>query len=92
MRRLIVVALLVALLVALTACRGEPVPRDYQNAPPDVSHPPQSKAETPSAGATGQAPPQPTTGVEGTAGPYEQMSPTDTSTTTMADTPPTTTT
>jgi hypothetical protein len=30
--------------------------------------------------------------VEGTAGPYEPVTPTDTSTTTMADTPPTSTT
>jgi hypothetical protein len=86
MRTLIVVALI----AALTACRGEPVPRDYQNAPPDVTNPPATKSETPSGAATGQAPPQPTTGVEGTAGPYEQVSPTDTSTTTMADTPPAT--
>ena len=88
MRTLIVAALL----VALTACRGEPVPRDYQNAPPDMTHPPDTKTDAPSAGATGQAPPQPSTGVEGTAGAYEPVSPTDTSTTTMADTPVTTTT
>ena len=84
--------IVVAMLVALAACRGEPVPRDYQNAPPDVTNPPSSQAETPSGGASGQVPPQPSTGVEGTAGPYEQMSPTDTSTTTMPDTPPTSTT
>jgi hypothetical protein len=84
--------IVVAMLVALAACRGEPVPRDYQNAPPDVTNPPSSQTETPSGAASGQAPPQPSTGVEGTAGPYEQVTPTDTSTTTMADTPPTTTT
>jgi hypothetical protein len=84
MRKLIVAALL----VALSACRGEPVPRDYQNAPPDVSRPPDTRTDTPSAGATGQAPPQPSTGVEG---PNPAVT-TDTSTTTMADTPPTTTT
>lgn len=83
MRRLIVAAVL----VALSACRGEPVPRDYQNAPPDVTHPPATRSDTPSAGATGQAPPQPSTGVEGPGAVT-----TDTSTTTMADTPPTTTT
>jgi hypothetical protein len=79
---------IVAVLLALTACRGEPVPRDYQNAPPAMTNPPQTQSQTPSAGATGQASPEPSTGVEGTAGPYEQLSPTDTSTTTMADTPP----
>lgn len=81
MRTLIVVVLL----AALTACRGEPVPRDYQNAPPDVSNPPQTRSDTPSAGATGQAPPQPSTGNEGP----NPAATTDTSTTTMGDTPPT---
>ncbi|HEX8412161.1 MAG TPA: hypothetical protein VF883_25145 [Thermoanaerobaculia bacterium] len=90
MRTLIVVAVV----LALAGCRGEPVPRDYQNAPPDVSNPPQTRSDTPSAAATGQAPPQPSTGVEGTSGPYELQSPTGTTptTTTMADTPPATTT
>jgi hypothetical protein len=88
MRTLIVAALI----AALTACRGEPVPRDYQNAPPDMTNPPSSESATPAGGATGEAPPQPSTGVEGTAAPYEPVSPTDTSTTTMPDTPPTTTT
>lgn len=82
------IAIVAALLVALSACRGEPVPRDYQNAPPDVTHPPDTKTDAPSSGATGQAPPEPTSGVEG-PGPAVT---TDTSTTTMADTPPTTTT
>jgi hypothetical protein len=82
---------IVAAILSLTACRGEPVPRDYQNAPPDVTNPPATQSETPSVGATGQAPPQPTTGVEGTAGPYEPKDPAQPATTTMADTPPTTT-
>lgn len=80
------------LAILLAGCRGEPVPRDYQNAPPAATNPPQTQSETPSVGATGQAPPQPSTGNEGTAGPYEQMNPTDTATTTIADTPPATTT
>jgi hypothetical protein len=88
MRTLIVVAML-----ALAACRGEPVPRDYQNAPPEMTHPPQTKTDTPAGAGMGQAPPQPTTGVEGTAGPYEPVTPpAKPSTTTMPDTPPTTTT
>lgn len=90
MRRWIVVAAL----VALGACRGEPVPRDYQNAPPEASHPPQTQSQAPSEAASGNAPPQPSTGNEGTAGPYEPMTPPaeGATTTTMADTPPTTTT
>lgn len=89
MRTLIVVAVV----LALAGCRGEPVPRDYQNAPPDVMHPPDSVTDTPAAGATGNAPPQPSSGVEGTVAPYELQTPTETPpTTTMADTPPVTTT
>ncbi|HYC90246.1 MAG TPA: hypothetical protein VEO54_13605 [Thermoanaerobaculia bacterium] len=83
--------LIVVALLALAACRGEPVPRDYQNAPPDVSNPPQTKSDTPSQGATGTAPPQPSTGNEGKAGPYEQMTTEGGTTTTMPDTPPTST-
>ena len=64
------------------------MPRDYQNNPPAVTHPPQSKAETPTAGGGGSAPPQPSTGVEGTVGPYEPATETQ-PTSTLADTPPT---
>jgi hypothetical protein len=88
MRTLIVVALF-----ALTACRGEPVPRDYQNAPPDLTNAPQSKTDTPSAGGMGQPAPQPSTGVEGQAGAQGQVDPsTGTAPTTLPDTPPTQTT
>lgn len=83
--------IVVVILAALAGCRGEPVPRDYQNAPPDMTHPPASQTATPSGAATGQAPPQPSTGVEGTAGPYEPVQP-DTNTTTIPDTPPVSTT
>jgi cell division protein FtsN len=49
----------------LASCRGEPVPRDYQNAPPAMTHPPLKKSQTPSqAGLPGPAP-EPSTGVEG---------------------------
>jgi hypothetical protein len=76
----------------LVGCRGEPVPRDYQNAPPNMTDAPKSKAETPSGHGMGQAPPQPSTGVEGTAGPYEPVTPpvTGTTSTTVTDTPPVT--
>lgn len=85
------------IIAALAGCRGEPVPRDYQNAPPAMSHPPQSKTDTPTAHGMGQAPPQPSTGVEGTAGPYEQQEPaatgtTATSSTSIENTPPVSTT
>jgi hypothetical protein len=83
-------ALIVAAIVLLTACRGEPVPRDYQNAPPEMTHPPQSATATPSAGATGQAPPQPSTGGEGPNPTNQPVAPPPQPTsTTMADTPPT---
>ena len=78
-------------MLALTACRGEPVPRDYQNAPPDVTHAPQKKSDTPAASGMGQPTPQPTTGVEGQAGANQPVTPTA-PTTTMPDTPPTQTT
>ncbi|MFP5245350.1 MAG: hypothetical protein ACLGH0_01555 [Thermoanaerobaculia bacterium] len=85
------VSIVVAMLL-LAACRGEPVPRDYQNAPPDMTHPPDSKKDAPSTSGMGQATPEPTTGVEGTAGPYkEQTPPPQPTTTTMPDTPPVTT-
>jgi hypothetical protein len=79
-------------LVLLSACRGEPVPRDYQNAPPGMTDPPKSKAETPAGHGMGQAPPLPSTGAEGTAGPYQPVTPPVTSTTgtTVSDTPPVT--
>jgi hypothetical protein len=87
MRLLIVVAI-----AFLTACRGEPVPRDYQNAPPDVTHPPQTKTESPAAQDTGMVAPEPSTGGEG-PNPVAQpvTPPPQPTTTTIADTPPTTT-
>lgn len=36
-------------LLFLAACRGEPTPRDYQNAPPGMTHPVTSSSQTPSA-------------------------------------------
>ena len=88
---------MIAIIAALAACRGEPVPRDYQNAPPAMTHPPQTQSETPTAHGGGQAPPEPSTGVEGTAGPYEQQTPsttgtTATSSTSIENTPPVSTT
>jgi hypothetical protein len=86
-------ATIVAAILLLAACRGEPVPRDYQNAPPDVTNPPASESATPSAGATGQAPPQPSTGGEGPNPVNAPVTPPpQPTTTTISDTPPVTTT
>ncbi|HKR63549.1 MAG TPA: hypothetical protein VJZ00_07435 [Thermoanaerobaculia bacterium] len=78
-------SIVVAIVAAFAACRGEPVPRDYQNAPPAMTHPAAKKTDTPSAHGMGQAPPQPSSGVEGTATPPEPSS------ATLTDTPPATT-
>ena len=91
MKRIIIV---VAIIAALAGCRGEPVPRDYQNAPPAMTHPPQTQSQTPSAQGMGQAPPQPSSGVEGTSAPYEPVTGTTStaSSTAVENTPPVTTT
>ena len=56
-------ALAVTLLLA--ACRGERVPRDYQNTPPAVTHPVTSSQQTPTAHGLPGPSPEPSTGVEG---------------------------
>jgi hypothetical protein len=81
-------AAVVLALLSLAACRGEPVPRDYQNHPPTMTDPPTTKSETPSGHGIQQATPEPTTGVEGTAGPYQAVDPQPATTTTISDTPP----
>jgi hypothetical protein len=58
-------AVLATLLVALFACRGEPVPRDYQNEPPAMTHPPLKSGQTPTAHGMPNAAPEPNSGVEG---------------------------
>jgi len=83
---------MIAIISLLASCRGEPVPRDYQNAPPAMTHPAQKKSETPAQHGMGQAPPEPNSGVSGTAAPTKPISATDTATTTIGDTKPTTTT
>ena len=54
-----------ATLLLLCACHGEKVPRDYQNAPPAMRHPPTSSAQTPSANGMRGASPEPSKGAEG---------------------------
>jgi hypothetical protein len=51
----------------LAACRGEPVPRDYRNEPPAMTHPVTTSSGTPTAhGMPGPAP-EPSSGAEGGA-------------------------
>jgi hypothetical protein len=73
--------MLAATLLFLGACRGEKVPRDYQNAPPAMRHPPTSSAQTPSANGMRGAAPQPSKGAEGanvTRQPTSATAPTET--------------
>ena len=67
MRRLIA-----ALVLILGACRGEPVPPDYQNNPSAMSV--DSKEEAPDP-QTSTTVPEPSYGAEGTSGPYEPTKP-----------------
>ncbi|MGA8809035.1 MAG: hypothetical protein WB973_14250, partial [Thermoanaerobaculia bacterium] len=62
MRNTIVAA---SVLLLLSACRGEKVPRDFQNAPPAMRHPPTSSAQTPTANGMRGAAPEPSKGAEG---------------------------
>ena len=82
---------IVVIIAALVACRGEPTPRDYQNAPPAMTYPADSSTQAPSQHGMGQATPEPTSGAEGTSAPNTQTGP-DPKTTTMDDTPVVTTT
>lgn len=59
----IIVALAAAVLLA--SCRGEKVPRDYQNTPPAVTHPVTSSQQTPTAQGLPGPSAEPSTGVEG---------------------------
>ena len=59
------IALLAIVIAALTGCRGEPVPRDYQNEPPAMTHPPLKQSQTPAAHGMPGATPEPNKGVEG---------------------------
>jgi hypothetical protein len=54
-----------SVLLLLSACRGEKPPRDYQNEPPAMTHPPTSSAQTPSANGMRGPGPEPSKGAEG---------------------------
>lgn len=56
---------LAVLLLAVASCRGEKVPRDYQNNPPAMTHPVTSSSDTPTAHGMPNAAPEPSSGVEG---------------------------
>ncbi|HJQ37273.1 MAG TPA: hypothetical protein VKB93_09045 [Thermoanaerobaculia bacterium] len=85
--------IIIVIILALAACRGEPVPRDYQNAPPDMTHPPQTATQSPGQHGQGTPVPEPSTGAEGKAAPDKAVEPPpQPQTTTMPDTPPVTTT
>jgi hypothetical protein len=62
MRVMIAVA---AVLVLLGGCRGEKAPRDYQNAPPAMTHPANSSAQTPTANGMPGPAAEPSKGAEG---------------------------
>jgi hypothetical protein len=70
-----------SVLVLLSACRGERPPRDYQNAPPAMTHPPTSSAQTPTVNGMRGAAPEPSKGAEGrnvTRQPTSPIPPTET--------------
>lgn len=88
-------SLLVALCLLLGACRGEPVPRDYQNAPPDMGNAATTKSDTPAGHGMGEPGRETSTGGEAMTPndqPVAPASSTGAPTTTIADTPPVTTT
>ena len=85
MRRLPLAAATVSILLACG--RGEPVPRDYQNAPPGMTHPVTSSTQTPTANGMPGARPEPSYGAEGTAAPNKPVNPVP-QTLTLRDQPP----
>jgi hypothetical protein len=54
-----------AFLLLSLACRGEKPPRDYQNAPPAMTHPATSSSQTPTAAGMRGPTPEPSKGAEG---------------------------
>ena len=81
---------IVAIAIALVACRGEKTPRDYQNNPPAMTHPPTSSSATPTAHGMQGAAPEPSSGAEGKNISRQPASPIP-PTLTLKDQPPVTT-
>lgn len=70
-----------AAVVLLAACRGEKVPRDYQNNPPAMTHPVTKSSDSPTAHGMPGAAPEPSKGAEGlnpTRQPTSPIPPTNT--------------
>jgi hypothetical protein len=59
------ITIIVSVLLLLAGCRGQRPPRDYQNEPPAMTHPPTSSAQTPAAHGMPGAAPEPSKGAEG---------------------------
>jgi hypothetical protein len=59
------ITIAISILLLLAACRGQRPPRDYQNEPPAMTHPPTSSAQTPAAHGMPPAAPEPSKGAEG---------------------------
>jgi hypothetical protein len=54
-----------SLILLALACRREMPPRDYQNAPPAMTHPPTTSAQSPAQNGMPAGAPEPNKGVEG---------------------------
>ena|SRR5689334_18740827 len=79
------------LALSLAFCRGEKVPRDYQNEPPAMRHPVTTSSGTPTAHGMPNASPEPSKGAEGKNLQRQPVSATA-PTTTLPDNAPVTTT
>src|SRR5207253_8943742 len=77
-----------ALSVLGLACSREAPPRDYQNNPPAMTHPPTSSAQSPAAIGMKGAAPEPSKGVEGKNVNRNPISPVAPPTLTLKDQPP----
>ena len=54
-----------SLILLALACQRESAPRDYQNAPPAMTHTPTSSAQSPAQNGMQNASPEPSKGAEG---------------------------
>ena len=54
-----------SLILLALACKREMPPRDYQNAPPAMTHPATSSTQSPAQNGMQNAAPEPSKGVEG---------------------------
>lgn len=81
---------ILAAVAALAACRGEKIPRDYQNNPPAMTHPVTKSSDTPTAHGMPGAAPEPSKGAEG-QNPSRQPTSATAPTVTLGDQAPSTT-